>query len=75
LWSAVHVSSAVPAPIVEQLNKAVLAALAKPEVRKSIEATGANVFEPTTVKQAHAFYLDDVKVLGSLAKASGFVPQ
>ncbi|MEK7346315.1 MAG: tripartite tricarboxylate transporter substrate binding protein [Pseudomonadota bacterium] len=75
LWSAVHVSSAVPAPIVEQLNKAVLAALAKPEVRKTIEATGASVFEPTTVKQAHAFYLDDVKVLGSLAKASGFVPQ
>ena len=75
LWSAVHVSSAVPAPIVEQLNKAVLAALAKPEVRKAIEATGASVFEPMTTQQAHSFYLDDVKVLGSLAKASGFVPQ
>ena len=75
LWSAVHVSSAVPAPIVEQLNKAVLAALAKPEVRKSIEATGASVFEPMSVQQAHSFYLNDVKVLGSLAKASGFVPQ
>ncbi len=75
LWSAVHVSSAVPAPIVEQLNKAVLAALAKPEVRKSIEARGSSVFEPMSVQQAHAYYLDDVKTLGSLAKASGFVPQ
>ncbi len=75
LWSAVHVNSAVPAPIVEQLNKAVLAALAKPEVRKSIEAMGASVFEPMTTQQAHAFYLNDVKLLGSLTQAAGFVRQ
>ena len=75
LWSAVHVSSAVPAPIVEQLSKAVSAALAKPEVRKSIEATGANVFEPMSAQQAHAFYLADVKTLAASAQSAGFVPQ
>ena len=75
LWSAVHVSSAVPAPIVDQLNKAILAALAKPEVRKSLEATGASMFEPMTPQQAHTFYLADVKVLGASAQAAGFVKQ
>ncbi len=75
LWSAVHVSSAVPAPIVQQLSKAVLAALAKPEIRKSIEASGASLFEPMTVQQAHAYYLNDVKQLGALTQAAGFVQQ
>ena len=31
-WLAIHVNPAVPDAIVEQLNKVVLAALAKPEV-------------------------------------------
>lgn len=75
LWSAVHVSNSVPAPIVEQLNKAVLAALAKPEVRKSIESSGATIFEPMSVQQAHTFYLNDVKVLSSLVQSVGFVKQ
>jgi tripartite-type tricarboxylate transporter receptor subunit TctC len=75
LWSAVHVSSTVPVPIVEQLSKAVLAALAKPEIRKAIEATGASVFDPISIQQAHSFYLADVKTLGALAQAAGFVQQ
>lgn len=75
LWSAVHVSNEVPAPIVEQLNKAILAVMAKPEFRKSIEAMGASMFEPMSVQQAHAFYLSDVKVLGNSAQAAGFVKQ
>lgn len=74
-WMGVHVNSAVPAPIVEQLNKAVLAALAKPEVRKSIEATGASIFEPMTPQQAHAYYLNSAKLLGALAQAAGLSRQ
>jgi tripartite-type tricarboxylate transporter receptor subunit TctC len=75
LWSAVHVNASVPAPIVEQLNKAITAAMAKPEMRKSIEAQGATVFAPMTAQQAHAFYLNDAKSLGAAAVAVGFTKQ
>ena len=75
LWSAVHVSAKVPDAIVEQLSKATLAALAKPEVRKTLEATGATLFEPMTVQQAHAYYLKDVKLLEALSKSVGIVQQ
>jgi tripartite-type tricarboxylate transporter receptor subunit TctC len=75
LWSAVHVSAKVPDAIVEQLNKATLAALAKPEVRKTLEASGATLFDPMTVQQAHAYYLKDVKLLEALSKSVGIVQQ
>lgn len=75
LWTGVHVNSAVPAAIVEQLNKIILAALAKPDLRKKIEGTGASVFEPMTPQQAHAFYLNEVKLLGGLAQSVGIVKQ
>lgn len=71
LWGGVHVSAKVPDTIVEALNKAVLAALAKPEVRKTLEATGATVFEPMTAVQAHAYYLKDAQALEAMAKAVG----
>jgi tripartite-type tricarboxylate transporter receptor subunit TctC len=75
LWSAVHVNAKVPDATVDQLNKAVLAALAKPEVRKTLEATGATLFEPMTPQQAQAFYLKDVQQLEALAKATGVTKQ
>jgi tripartite-type tricarboxylate transporter receptor subunit TctC len=75
LWSAVHVNAKVPDAIVVQLNKAVLAALAKPEVRKTLEATGATVFDAMTPQQAHAYYLKDVQVLEALGKSVGATKQ
>ncbi len=75
LWSAVHVNAKVPDAVVEQLGKAVLAALAKPEVRKTLEATGATIFEPMTPAQAHALYLKDVQQLEALAKTVGVTKQ
>ena len=75
LWSAVHVNAAVPMPIVEQLNKAIMTAMAKPEMRKAIEAQGATPFAPMTTQQAHAFYMNDAKALGAAAVAVGFVKQ
>jgi tripartite-type tricarboxylate transporter receptor subunit TctC len=75
LWSAVHVNAKVPDAIVDQLNKAVVAALAKPEVRKTLEATGATIFEPMTPQQAQAYYLKDVQLLESLAKLVGVTKQ
>lgn len=75
LWSAIHVSAKVPDAIVDQLNKAVVAVLANPEVRKTLEATGATVFDAMTPQQAHAYYLKDVQLLESLAKSVGVTKQ
>lgn len=68
LWSGVHVSNKVPDALVAKLNAAVLSALSKPELRKTLEATGATVFEPMNQQKAHAFYIKDAEVLEKLAK-------
>ena len=75
LWSAIHVNAKVPDAIVDQLNKSVIAALAKPEVRKTLEASGATLFDAMTAQQAHAYYLKDVKLLEALSKSVGIVQQ
>jgi tripartite-type tricarboxylate transporter receptor subunit TctC len=75
LWSAIHVNAKVPDATVDQLNKAILAALAKPEVRKTLEATGATLFDAMTPQQAQAYYLKDVQLLESLAKSVGATKQ
>ena len=75
LWSAVHVNAKVSDAVVEQLNKAVIAALAKPEVRRTLEATGGTVFEPMTAQQAQAYYLKDVQALEALSKSMGVTKQ
>lgn len=75
LWAAMHVHDKVPDAIVAQLNKAILAVLAKPEVRKTLEATGITVFEPMTPQQSHAYYLQDVRTLEALSRSVGITRQ
>lgn len=75
LWSAVHVNAKVPDTIVDQLNKAIIAALAKPDVRKTLEASGATLFDPMTAQQAHTYYMRDVKLLEALSKSVGIIQQ
>lgn len=75
LWSAIHVNAKVPDAVVDQLNKAIVAALAKPEVRKTLEATGATLFEPMTPQQSHAYYLGDVQLLEALGRSVGATRQ
>ncbi|MBM3386786.1 MAG: hypothetical protein FJY36_03850, partial [Betaproteobacteria bacterium] len=75
LWGGVHVSAKTPDAVVEQLNKAVYGALAKPEVRKALEATGATLYPPMTAKQANDFYLKDARELEALGKSLGMTKQ
>lgn len=71
LWSGVHVSKKVPDAVVDQINKAVLNAMAKPEFRKTVEATGASLYEPMTPQQAHAYYLKDGEAMALMSKLAG----
>ena len=74
-WVAIHVNPAVPDAIVEQLNKAVIAALAKPEVRKIFAATGGTIYEPMTHQQAHAYYIKNAMQLDEMVRESGVPKQ
>lgn len=74
-WLAVHVNPAVPDAIVEQLNKAVLAALAKPEVRKIFASTGGTIYDPMTPQQAHAYYIKNAMQLDEMVRESGVTKQ
>lgn len=74
-WLAIHVNPAVPDAIVEQLNKAVLAALAKPDVRKIFAATGGSIYNPMTPQQAHAYYIKNAMQLDDMVRESGVAKQ
>lgn len=75
VWAGFHVSAKTPDAVVEVLNKAIYAALAKPEVRGPIEAGGATVFAPMTPKQVNDFYLKDAHEIEAVAKGMGFTKQ
>lgn len=75
VWAAFHVHAKTPDAVVESLNKAVYAALAKPEVRGPIEAGGTTLFAPMTPKQANDYFLKDAREIEALAKGMGISKQ
>jgi tripartite-type tricarboxylate transporter receptor subunit TctC len=75
IWIGLHVSKNTPDAIAASLNSAVLAALAKPEVRKSIEATGVILAPPMTLSRLDSFYKDEIAAGAAVAKAVGLKPQ
>jgi tripartite-type tricarboxylate transporter receptor subunit TctC len=66
-WWAVAAPAGTPQPIVDKLSRALMTALAEPEVRKSILAMGMEP-SPLDAKQFDAFYLDQVKEYAELIK-------
>lgn len=75
VWVGLHVSAKVPDAAAEVLNKSAYAALAKPEVRKTIEQTGAVVGAPMTLQQAQTAYLSEIKLYEGIAKSVGLAKQ
>jgi len=75
VWAGFHVNAKTPDAVVDTLNKAIYAALAKPEVRGPIEAGGATVYPPMTPKQVNDFYLKDAHEIEVVAKGMGFTKQ
>lgn len=76
VWGGFHVSAKTPDAVVEVLNKAIYAALAKPEVRAPLEAGGVTLSPPMTAKQANDFYLKDAREIEALVRSmGGLTPQ
>ena len=75
IWQGIHVNAKTPDDVVNTLNKATYAALAMPETRKTIEATGAVVIEPMNIAQMNAFYAREIAMYQAIAKSINLMQQ
>jgi tripartite-type tricarboxylate transporter receptor subunit TctC len=75
IWIGLQVSKNTPDAIAASLNSAVLAALAKPDVRKSVEATGVVLAPPMTLSRLDSFYKEEIANGAAVAKAVGLKAQ
>jgi tripartite-type tricarboxylate transporter receptor subunit TctC len=69
IWIGVQASAKTPDTQVAALHKAAYAALAKPETRKSIEASGSIIAEPMSLAQLDAFYKKEAATGAAIAKS------
>ncbi len=75
IWIGLNVSAKTPDAQLAALHKAAYTALAKPEVRKSIEDAGTSLAEPMSLAQLDAFYKKEAVTAAALAKAVNLQPQ
>jgi tripartite-type tricarboxylate transporter receptor subunit TctC len=75
IWIGLQVSKNTPDAIAASLNSAVLAALAKPDVRKAVEATGTIIAPPMTLSRLDGFYKEEIANGAAVAKAVGLKAQ
>lgn len=75
VWVGLHVNGKVPDAAADVLNKAAYAALARPEVRTSIESTGGVIGAPLNLQQAQAAYLREIDLYQNIAKTVGLARQ
>ena len=69
VWAGVEVGAKVPDSVIAIINKSALAAVANPEVRKSLIASGAEPTEPMSPSEAAAFYNKEIQVYQGIAKS------
>jgi tripartite-type tricarboxylate transporter receptor subunit TctC len=75
IWIGVQTGRRVSDAVVTTINTAFNTVMAKPEVRKAVEATGTIVAGPMTVSQLDAFYKAEIAAGASIAKAVNLQPQ
>ncbi|OJF90278.1 Bug family tripartite tricarboxylate transporter substrate binding protein [Pararhizobium antarcticum] len=74
-WMGLCVKAGTPQPIVDTLQKALLAALTKPEVRQRLEELGSEVVTSANPQEFQQFYLNEIERFGTLIKTIGYKPQ
>ena len=74
VWYGMYVPNRTPAPVVERLNKEIVAILKSDEMRKWLSNEG---LEPVadTPAQSQAFLRDDIERWKALAKSAGIQPE
>ena len=74
-WMGVCVKSGTPAPIIAKLYSAIVAEMAKPELRQRFEQIGSEVVTSASPAEFQGFYLAELKRFGDLVKAIDYKPQ
>ncbi len=72
-WMALLAPAKTPRPIIDQLNKAVIAAF-DPELRAKLAESGIEV-STSTPEDVQRMITRDIKIHADLVKAAGLVPQ
>lgn len=75
IWIGLQVSKNTPDAIAAALNSAVLASLAKPDVRKAVEATGVIIAPAMTLGRLDSFYREEIANGAAVAKTAGLKAQ
>lgn len=70
VWNGIFVRAGTPRPIVERLNREIVAILNEPDTKRSLEEQGFNTM-PTTPEQFADLIRADYPRWGTLVKASG----
>src|SRR5262249_2198191 len=76
-WYGIFTPKGTPAPILQKLNAATVAALNTPAVRQRLSEVGAEVVEPERQKPEYLqkFVEDDIKMWAAIVKAAGIQPE
>jgi tripartite-type tricarboxylate transporter receptor subunit TctC len=69
IWIGIQSSAKTPDAQVAAIHKAAYTALANPETRKSVEASGTVIAEPMTLPQLDAFYKKEAATGAAIAKS------
>jgi tripartite-type tricarboxylate transporter receptor subunit TctC len=69
IWIGVQASAKTPDAQVAAIHKAAYTAMANPETRKSIEASGTVIAEPMSLPQLDAFYKKEAATGAAIAKS------
>lgn len=73
-WGGIYAPAKTPRAIVNKLNSAMVAALAMPDVQKTMRNLGAEP-APTTPAELDKFVVQDLLTVAKLAKAAGIQPE
>jgi tripartite-type tricarboxylate transporter receptor subunit TctC len=73
-WGGIYAPAKTPSAIVNKLNAAMVAALALPDVQKTMRNLGAEP-APTTPAELDKFVVQDLAMVAKLAKAAGIQPE
>jgi tripartite-type tricarboxylate transporter receptor subunit TctC len=76
-WNAIFLPKATPAPIVAELNAAVLGAMAAPQVQARLQQLGASLPSPEqrTPRYLQSFVEREIRIWSAAIKAAGITPE
>jgi len=69
IWAGIQTGAKVPDAAVAVLHKSAYEALANPEVKKQLEASGSYLLAPMSLAQLNAFYAKETAMYRAIAKS------